>query len=72
MYLSELKIWNFRKYGEKENGEPGLNVIFHEHFNVISKLPKEVYRAKGILHFTDSNETNLHFFQYAYHAAARG
>jgi G3E family GTPase len=32
----------------------------------ISKLPKEVYRAKGILHFKDSSETNLHLFQYAY------
>lgn len=34
---------------------------------VISKLPKQVYRAKGILHFADKTGTNLlHLFQYAY------
>jgi G3E family GTPase len=32
---------------------------------VVSKLPKEVYRAKGILQFTDTGSRFL--FQYAYH-----
>ena len=35
MYLEELKIWNFRKYGEFEEGKPGLNVKLHKHFNLL-------------------------------------
>ena len=29
MHLSTLKLWNFRKYCEGPNGEPGLVVNFH-------------------------------------------
>lgn len=35
MYLSTLKLWNFRKYREGPNGEPGLIVRFHEGVNVL-------------------------------------
>ena len=40
MYLSELKIWNFRKYGLKgsdkiENAQPGLEVKFKKGVNVL-------------------------------------
>ena len=40
MYLSELKLWNFRKYGTKgekifEQSNPGLTIHFHEGVNVI-------------------------------------
>ncbi len=40
MYLAELKIWNFRKYGLKngdkiENAQPGLEVKFKEGVNVL-------------------------------------
>lgn len=40
MFLSELKLWNFRKYGIKSKGEfeqsePGLTIHFHEGVNVI-------------------------------------
>lgn len=35
MYLSTLKLWNFRKYCEGPNGEPGLMVNFHEGVNVL-------------------------------------
>ena len=35
MHLSTLKIWNFRKYCEGPNGEPGLVVHFHEGVNVL-------------------------------------
>jgi putative ATP-dependent endonuclease of the OLD family len=35
MYLSELKIWNFRKYGSKENGDPGLNLKFNKELNLL-------------------------------------
>ena len=35
MHLSALKLWNFRKYGEGPNGEPGLVVNFHEGVNVL-------------------------------------
>lgn len=35
MYLSALKLWNFRKYCEGPNGEPGLMVNFHEGVNVL-------------------------------------
>lgn len=35
MYLSTLKLWNFRKYCEGPNGEPGLEVHFHEGVNVL-------------------------------------
>lgn len=35
MYLSTLKLWNFRKYNEGSNGEPGLVVHFHEGVNVL-------------------------------------
>lgn len=33
---------------------------------VIGKLPKEVYRAKGILQLMDSTDTSRYLFQYAY------
>jgi putative ATP-dependent endonuclease of OLD family len=39
MYLSELKIWNFRKYGIKgdsiEKSDPGISIKFHEGMNVL-------------------------------------
>ena len=35
MHLSAIKLWNFRKYGEGPNGEPGLVVNFHEGVNVL-------------------------------------
>jgi putative ATP-dependent endonuclease of OLD family len=40
MYLSELKLWNFRKYGTKDNNSitdsnPGLEVIFSQGVNVL-------------------------------------
>lgn len=35
MYLSTLKLWNFRKYCAGANDRPGLEVHFHEGVNVI-------------------------------------
>ena len=35
MYLSTLKLWNFRKYCIGENGRPGLEVHFHDGVNVL-------------------------------------
>jgi len=35
MYLAELRIWNFRKYGLKENGGPGLNLKFNKGLNLL-------------------------------------
>lgn len=35
MYLSEIKIWNFRKFGEEENNEPGLDVTFNSGLNLL-------------------------------------
>jgi len=35
MFLSQLKIWNFRKYGTKENGAPGITVSFNDRLNLI-------------------------------------
>ena len=40
MYLSELKLWNFRKYGivpgsDFDTSEPALTVCFHEGVNVL-------------------------------------
>lgn len=39
MYLSELKLWNFRKYGINganfENSSPGIVVNFHDGVNVL-------------------------------------
>ncbi|PKL68501.1 MAG: ATP-dependent endonuclease [Methanomicrobiales archaeon HGW-Methanomicrobiales-1] len=39
MFLSELKIWNFRKYGitgdSFEKSDPGISVRFHEGMNVL-------------------------------------
>ena len=39
MYLHELKLWNFRKYGLKgdsfESSEPGLSVLFNKGVNVL-------------------------------------
>ncbi len=39
MYLSNLKLWNFRKYGINgnsfENAEPGLSVSFNDGVNVL-------------------------------------
>ena len=35
MYLSTLKLWNFRKYCEGPDGAPGLEVHFHDGVNVL-------------------------------------
>lgn len=40
MYLSELKLWNFRKYGiaagaDIETVAPALSVNFHDGVNVL-------------------------------------
>ena len=35
MYLSTLRLWNFRKYSEGPDGAPGLEVHFHEGVNVL-------------------------------------
>lgn len=35
MYLSTLRLWNFRKYSEGPDGKPGLEVNFHEGVNVL-------------------------------------
>lgn len=35
MFLSQLKIWNFRKYGTKENGDAGIEVSFNDRLNLI-------------------------------------
>lgn len=35
MYLSTLKLWNFRKYSEGPDGKPGLVLHFHEGVNVL-------------------------------------
>lgn len=35
MYLSTLKLWNFRKYSEGPDGKPGIVVHFHEGVNVL-------------------------------------
>lgn len=34
MIVSELKLYNFRKY-HTENGEPGLSVCFHKGLNAL-------------------------------------
>ncbi|WP_312475623.1 AAA family ATPase [Neobacillus sp.] len=34
MYLAEMKLWNFRKYGS-DNGDPGLNVMFNNGLNLL-------------------------------------
>ena len=35
MYLSTLKLWNFRKYDEGPDGSPGLEVHFQKGVNVL-------------------------------------
>ena len=35
MYLSILRLWNFRKYNSGSDGTPGLEVNFHEGLNVL-------------------------------------
>lgn len=35
MYLKELRIWNFRKYGVSDNNSPGTIVHFHPTFNLL-------------------------------------
>jgi len=35
MFLSELKIWNFRKFGEGDNNNPGLNLSFNSGLNLL-------------------------------------
>lgn len=35
MYLKNIKIWNFRKFGGVIGGEPGLDLDFHERFNLL-------------------------------------
>jgi len=35
MFLSELKIWNFRKYGTGENSVPGLHIILNQGLNLL-------------------------------------
>lgn len=35
MYLSTLKLWNFRKYNEGPDGKPGLEIHFHNGVNIL-------------------------------------
>lgn len=35
MFLKEIKIWNFRKFGEGEANSPGLQLKFHKNFNLL-------------------------------------
>ncbi|WP_214691564.1 MULTISPECIES: AAA family ATPase [unclassified Exiguobacterium] len=35
MYLSELRIWNFRKFGIKQDGKPGLTLNFTPELNLL-------------------------------------
>ncbi|MEK5476122.1 AAA family ATPase [Paenibacillus sp. FSL R5-0407] len=35
MYLDTVNIWNWRKFGERDSGEPGMTVTFNPHLNVI-------------------------------------
>jgi len=35
MFLSELKIYNFRKFGTKEDGSPGLHLKFNSGLNLL-------------------------------------
>lgn len=35
MYLSEMKVWNFRKFGKKEDGKPGLVLNFTPSLNLL-------------------------------------
>jgi putative ATP-dependent endonuclease of OLD family len=35
MYLSELKIWNFRKYGSNEGDAPGLHLMLNKGLNLL-------------------------------------
>lgn len=35
MFLSELKIWNFRKFGEGDNNNPGLHLSFNSGLNLL-------------------------------------
>ncbi|KYG30742.1 ATP-dependent nuclease [Alkalihalobacillus trypoxylicola] len=35
MYLSEVKIWNFRKFGMGNSSEPGVSVQFQKGFNLL-------------------------------------
>lgn len=35
MFLSELKIWNFRKYGSSDSGAPGLHLQLNKGLNLL-------------------------------------
>lgn len=35
MFLSQLRIWNFRKYGTRENEKAGIEVSFNDRLNLI-------------------------------------
>lgn len=35
MYLSTLKLWNFRKYSEGPNEAPGIEIFFNKGVNVL-------------------------------------
>ena len=35
MFLSELKIWNFRKYGSGDDGAPGLHLQLNKGLNLL-------------------------------------
>ena len=35
MFLKEIKIWSFRKFGEGGAGEPGLQLQLHKNFNLL-------------------------------------
>ncbi|MCJ1749543.1 AAA family ATPase [Mammaliicoccus sciuri] len=35
MYLHSLKLWNWRKFAEKDNDEPGIQIEFKEGLNIL-------------------------------------
>lgn len=62
MYLKNLKIWNFRKFGGEIGGFPGLDLDFNEQFNLlIGENDSGKSAVIDAIHFTlgtSSAETN--------------
>lgn len=70
LYLKKIKIWNFRKFGEKEDNKPGVEVEFSKKFNIIigendagkSSIIDAIYLTLGTISAENPRITEKDFY----------
>ena len=59
MYLSTLRLWNFRKYCAMADGKPGLEIHFQEGVNVLIGENDSGKTASGVDRAYSGDESQI-------------